>query len=107
MENASEIQFDPRFRSTDTRQIRGLFGTIEGFQVKRQRRPRKHIPEWAMDDRSLRLAILFPALRRYRIAYLYWHLGLSAKEVAEEIGITQGSVESVIHNLTRLAPQQV
>lgn len=60
-----------------------------------------------MDDNTLRQQILLPAIRRYRIAYLYWHLGLSSKEVAEEMNITIGSVESVMHNLARLAPKQV
>ncbi len=107
MENASEIQFDRKYRPTDNAELRGLFAAIEGFQIRKPRHPRKHIPQWALDDHSLRMTIIFPALRRYRIAYLYWHLGLSAREVAQEIGISRSSVDNVIHKLSKLSGERV
>jgi hypothetical protein len=71
----------------------------DGFQVTKIRRPQKDVPSWANSDSELRRAIVGPALRRYRIAYLYWRLGWNSREVAEELGISQSAVEQCIHNL--------
>ena len=73
----------------------------DGFQVKTIRRPRKDIPEWANNDEKLRRRIFGPALRRYRIAYLYWRCGWNAREVAEELNISLTAVESTIKKLRR------
>jgi len=70
-----------------------------GFQVEKIRRPRKEVPAWAHSDAELRKTIIGPALRRYRIAYLYWRCGWNSREVAEELDISRSAVEQVIHNL--------
>lgn len=73
----------------------------EGFQVKKVRRPRKNIPLWANSDKKLKMRIFSPAMRRYRIAYLYWRVGMSAREVADDVGATINAVECVIKELKR------
>lgn len=71
----------------------------EGFQIRKIRRPRKNIPDWANNDKALKMRIFGPAMRRYRIAYLYWRVGMSAREVAEELKISRKQVEKVVYQL--------
>ena len=52
----------------------------DGYQVPKVRRPRKNIPQWAINHDALRSRIVGPAMRRYRIAYLYWGCGWNARE---------------------------
>lgn len=73
----------------------------DGFQVRKIRRPRKDCPEWVANEESFRRALFLPAIRRYRIAYLYWRCGWSAREVAEELGITTNAVEQAVKKLTK------
>jgi hypothetical protein len=76
------------------------FWIPEGFQAKKARRPRKNVPPWASNDRAMRIRILGPALRRLRIAYLYWRLGWNSREVAEEMGMTTSQVQNTLHYLS-------
>jgi hypothetical protein len=57
---------------------RRLFDRVDGFQIRRVRRPRKNVPSWANDMKSLRKRVLGRAMVRLKIAYLYWRIGLSA-----------------------------
>lgn len=107
-EPPGEIQFDPKFhgrisengrRQDDDDDIRVLFGATEGVQIKKVRRPRKRPPAWVFNVRKLRKRIFRPALRRYRIAYLYWHVGLNAREIAETMKMKKKNVEAVIHKI--------
>jgi len=70
-----------------------------GFRARKVRRPRKDVPEATFDDQKLKLAIFRDAMRRYRIANLYWTVGLNAREIAEELETTEHAVKSVIHRL--------
>lgn len=69
-----------------------------GFQTNRIRRPRKNVPGWAT-ERNLRYRIFGAALRRYRIAHLYWLCGWNSREVAEELGVDVQTVKNTIFNL--------
>ena len=71
----------------------------DGHQEKKIRRPRKKVPEFAGSKRLLAARVLGPALRRYRIAYLYWLCGWNAREVAEEMHMTTAAVKSVLSGL--------
>jgi hypothetical protein len=73
----------------------------DGFQVRKIRRPRKNVPTWANSDKKLKMRIFGPAMRRYRIAYLYWRVGMSAREVSEEVGGSLDSINNVIKYLKR------
>jgi hypothetical protein len=86
---------------TSTAEFQGDY-IPRGFQTKRARRPRKEVPMWANSDSALKKRILGRALRRYWIAYLYWRVGLTAREVAEELGIKISAVKSVIYKLEGL-----
>lgn len=76
----------------------------DGFQTAKIRRPRKNVPEWANSDMALRWRIFGPALRRYRIAYLYWRCGWNAREVAEEMRMAKNAVEVIISRLKLTRP---
>jgi hypothetical protein len=105
-----EIQFDPKVhghvsvsgsRQSTFDEFRQYFGTGEGFQIRKIRRPRKEVPYWANSDTRLRFRIFKAPLRRYRIAYLYWRCGWSAREISEELKMKKWNVESVIKQLVR------
>lgn len=73
----------------------------EGFQVKKVRRPRKNIPVWANSDKKLKMRVFRRAMRRYRIAYLYWRVGMSAREVADEMRLNKQQVYDTIRFLKK------
>ena len=92
-------------RIAESKEVRGIFGTTAGVQIRRIRRPRKMIPDWARSETQMRVHILAPALRRYRIAYLYYMVGMSARETAEELQTTANAVMHVIRKVNRLQPE--
>ncbi len=75
----------------------------EGFQVNKARRPRKDIPEWASSIKRIEIKILRPAAiaarRRCQIAYLYWNLGWTAREVGQAVKMKVERVKYVIRQL--------
>jgi hypothetical protein len=73
----------------------------DGFQVRKIRRPRKNVPTWANSDKKLKMRIFGPAMRRYRIAYLYWRVGMSAREVAEEVDTTTKNIYRILSDLRK------
>ena len=77
----------------------------DGFQVRKIRRPRKNVPIWANSDKKLKMRIFGSAMRRYRIAYLYWRVGMSAREVSEEVGGTVNAIKLIIRNLKGKCPK--
>jgi hypothetical protein len=104
-----EIQFDSKFHGTVSAdgarcspydELRKLLGTTEGFQTTKVRRPRKKTPKWAKKDSTLMARILGkPALRRLRVAYLYWRCGWNSREIADDLKTTVKAVESIINRL--------
>lgn len=73
-----------------------------GFQLKKIRRPRKDDPpSWATSHLEIARTILGPALKRCRIAYLYWCVGWSAAEVAFEMGLSENDVRVAIKRLKK------
>lgn len=74
----------------------------EGYQVKRARRPSKSSPEWLFSDKEFFARVCKDYQRRYRIGYLYWRLGWTAREVAEETGENISAVKSIIYRIKKL-----
>jgi hypothetical protein len=98
----SAMHLDAADRKSELAEIRKLFGTTDGVQVQRIRRPQKQRrPPWAWNEKDLRKQLIGPALRRYRIAYMYWLVGMNAREIAEEMKTTTNAIECVIHKLNR------
>jgi hypothetical protein len=88
-------------RIREAAEKRSLFDRVDGFQIRRIRRPRKNVPPWANDMKSLRKRVLGRAMVRLKIAYLYWRIGLNAREVAAELGITRRAVTETLARLKR------
>jgi len=73
-----------------------------GYQQRAIRRPTKcKVPRWARDEKTLRKRILGPSIRRYRVAYLFWLCGFNAREVAEEMNISQNKVEMILRQMRK------
>jgi len=78
----------------------------DGYQVKRARRPKKRVPEWANDDEEMKRRLVGPAVRVWHACNLYWRLGLTAREVAGELRTSEGAVRQIIHRVTRMAARR-
>jgi hypothetical protein len=76
-----------------------LFDDLRGVQIRKIRMIRKDRPEWATSVPKIRAKLLRPAIRRVQIAYLYWGCGLSAREISEDLRMTQKAVEKIIERL--------
>ena len=73
-----------------------------GFQVHRARRPSRTSPAWARSHDEIGRKLLAAATRRARVAYLFWCVGLTAKETAAELSMSTKAVECVLQRLRKL-----
>jgi hypothetical protein len=99
-----------------SKQLRKKLGSAKGYQILKIRRPRKKVPDWVNDEDFIRALLLksFPgmfektrerarAARWVRIIYLYFRLGWSRGQIAEEFQETYSSVDSAIRGILRVA----
>jgi hypothetical protein len=109
---ADEVQFDPAVhghvsangkRGSEYDEFRQRFGTAEGFQIEKVRRPRKKtVPAWAKSEHKLRKKLFSTRgniLRNYEIARLYYLCNWTAREVSEQLKTTQNAVKKVLKRL--------
>ena len=59
--------------------------TPYGFSVKKSRRPKKDAPEWVFNDKQLIEKLCKDVKFKYQVAYLYWRLGWTTREIAGEL----------------------
>lgn len=83
------------------RQDLARLGMETGSQIKRRRMPHKQSPEWAGSLESIEAFLLRPARKNVRCAYLFWVVGTPAREIAEELGETEGAVKQLLARLRR------
>lgn len=63
---------------------------------------RRTRPTWATDDKQLMEKCVGPdAMRRFKIAQMYWRQGMTARDIATTLDMTPNAVEVVIHRLTK------
>jgi hypothetical protein len=87
-----------------------------GHQVVKARRQERKTPEWANNDGKIREFVTraFPKLstsarqqegaRRWvRVVYLYFRMGYTYTQTAEEMNLTSGQVLGILRNLRRAA----
>lgn len=75
----------------------------KGFQESKPRRPlKKNVPEWIYNDKDIIKKLCEDAKLKYRIAYLYWRLGWTAKEIAIDIYGTGGKINTIESILYRI-----
>jgi hypothetical protein len=88
--------------------IRGEYGTTDGVQAHNIRQIRKDSPQWALTLESIHDFLADDELlRREKVAYLYWACALPAREVADELKISQNAVEQIISRLKKLHSARV
>ncbi len=71
----------------------------EGYQVKKTGQPKKKIPAWALDNRFYLYVFGEEALRRARVAYLHWRVGMTPAQIADETKWPEKTIRNVITKL--------
>ncbi len=78
----------------------------DGYLIRKPRRPKKRkIPDWVFDKKKTHNKIYKQAKQDEEVARLYWRVGWTAKEIAEEIlGSTQKFrvIESILYRLKNM-----
>ena len=61
------------------------------------------MPEWALSREAIHRHFLLPALRKARIAYLYWLVGLTTADIAEDdqVATDEVTVKNIISYMKR------
>lgn len=68
----------------------------------RQVANRRKRPAWATNDKQLmERCVSKSAMRRFKIAQMYWQQNMTAKDIATALDVTVNAVEVVLHRLTR------
>lgn len=63
---------------------------------------RRTRPAWATNDKQLMEKCVGPdAMRRFKIAQMYWRQGMSAKDIATTLDMNAHAVEMIINRLTK------
>jgi hypothetical protein len=99
------------FAGEDLEDIRGF---MSGFQIKNHREQERPVPEWAKTNEGIKKVLLtaFPGLREntnvrarairwLQVIQLYFRMGWSFTDVAEEINEAPRIVEFIIRAITR------
>jgi len=76
---------------------------IPGFQTKSLRKPTKtKAPDWVYNDKKLQDKIFTESRLKYQIAYHYWRLGWTSKEIAKHFFKSEEKFELVKSILKRI-----
>ncbi len=89
---------------------------VGGHQIVHARTYKRQIPEWVLSDRKIREVVLraFPnmvtsprqresALRWVSVIHLYYRMGYTRSQIAEEIGSTSLKVHNMIRAISRVS----
>lgn len=71
----------------------------KGYQVKKVGQPKKKIPAWALDNRFYLYVFGEEALRRARVAYLHWRVGMTPTQIAAETHWSEKTIRNIITKL--------
>ena len=79
-----------------------------GFRIFTKMAPRADAPDWALDDKFLKLLATRYArnnsgARRVAAVYWYYRCGMEAKEIARELGMSTNGVEVLLNRVIRFA----
>jgi len=97
------------------RVVDGNEGFSGGSQVVGARSYKRSIPRWALDDKKISALLLrsFPKLatdgtqraaagRWAAVIHLYFRIGYTRNQVADEIGSTEEKIKSIIRSIRRV-----
>lgn len=92
----------------------GEFGAASGFQIKNIRRQERDTPEWARTNEGIQkiLLVAFPRLREdskqraaaarwARVIQMYFQMGWTRFEIADELNIKPGTVLTLTRSIVR------
>jgi len=72
----------------------------DGFQITKIRRPKKNAPKWARSQSGIAMRVLGKrGQMRLRVAYLYWMVGLNAREIAGILNKSKKDIYNIIYTL--------
>lgn len=108
-----ELEYD-RWQFSSQSSAKDLLGLMDWTEAMRMQVfetsvDRKNIPLWVQDVATLRFVLMDHdqagrlAPKWARIVYLYYFKQYTANDVAEAMGLTEGSVKRTIHKLNRRA----
>jgi hypothetical protein len=72
----------------------------EGFNAKGGTRKKK-TPDWVLDDRFYSYVFGDAAMKRARVAYLYWRVGMTEPEIQRTTHWKRSYIRNVISKLRR------
>lgn len=82
-----------------------LDGLIENpaasMQLRRVRQPRKAAPPWAGTQAAIDAYLLRRAKHRAKVAYLYWCLGWTARDIAAETHESEAGIKQLVYRMKR------
>lgn len=94
----------------------GSEGFISGHGIVKARTYKRNVPKWALSDSSIRKVVLraFPrmatdprqrdaAARWAAVIHLYFRMGYTRSQIAEEIGSSTQKVHGVIRSILRVS----
>jgi hypothetical protein len=70
-----------------------------GFQKKKVGQKKRAVPAWALDNRFFLHVFGEAAMKRARVAYLYWRVGMTPSKIAEETKFSENFIRNVINKL--------
>jgi hypothetical protein len=71
----------------------------EGFQVKKVGQKKRVVPAWALDNRFFIHVFGDAAMKRARVAYLFWRAGLTPSQIAAETKWDEKAIRNIINKL--------
>jgi hypothetical protein len=71
----------------------------EGFQTKKVGQRKRKVPAWALDNRFFIHVFGDAAMKRARVAYLFWRVGMTESQIAAETKFSEKYIRNVINKL--------
>jgi len=71
----------------------------EGFQTKKVGQKKRRVPDWALDNRFFIHVFGEAAMKRARVAYLHWRVGMTPAQIADETNWPEKTIRNIITKL--------
>ena len=71
----------------------------QGFQTKKVGQRKRRVPAWPLDNRFFIHVFGEAAMKRARVAYLFWRVGMTESQIAAETKFSENYIRNVINKL--------
>lgn len=71
----------------------------DNFQVKKVGQKKRKVPAWALNNRFFLHVFGEDAMKRARVAYLFWRVGLTPSQIEHETKWSEKSIRNIINKL--------